>query len=175
LTEVTIGKRVTQEITVPTGAPCRVLHDDGREQVFEGVRLGHGSSWEPHKLRWFEITIYKHVNGRYIVHKVGRTVVYHRPTCATIDGRDDLQQVDEPADDREPCPKCNPDATNDPVLLERDKHYVLESDSVQGMIESLHHTDDRQIRRMAAAARAALRFARERDEAIMEVYANRSL
>jgi hypothetical protein len=150
--------------------PIELRDSDGRWVRFRGVRISEASSWESWKLRWFEIRIYKREDGGYVVHKVGRSVVYHLPGCETITGRVDLDMVDEPDGSRIPCPRCKPELSDDPVVLERDKSNIHESVDVNGMVMSLYQTDGDGIRFISKTARAALRFARFKDEAVMQMF-----
>lgn len=55
------------------------LYDQYEVVAFSGWRLAHAST-EPDSRtpRWTEISIYKTTGGQYVVHTVGRSLVFHR-------------------------------------------------------------------------------------------------
>lgn len=63
---------------------------DGSVFEFEGRRLGHGSSDEPDKPRWFEVNVYSRhspISGEhetYVVHTQGKSRVAGETTRARI-------------------------------------------------------------------------------------------
>jgi hypothetical protein len=62
-------------VAVTTHAPPpthhRVRNRDGDVVEFEGWLLGSGSSKTERKLRWFEVDLYRTVDGRYLTHTRG--------------------------------------------------------------------------------------------------------
>jgi EXLDI family protein len=53
------------------------LHDGPRIVRFQGTHLARKTSDDGDRLRWLELDIYRTRAGKYIVHQVGKTVVYH--------------------------------------------------------------------------------------------------
>lgn len=51
------------------------LTDKTGVQVITARKLGESSSFRPHKIRWFEVAIYKTDDGEYVIHTRGCTVV----------------------------------------------------------------------------------------------------
>jgi hypothetical protein len=49
--------------------------DGDRSLVFDGTRLGEGSSRRHQAPRWFEVQIYRTASGRYVVAGAGKSVL----------------------------------------------------------------------------------------------------
>lgn len=73
---------------------------------FEGDLIAEATTERPNDPRWTEINIYRTTGGSYVIHRVGRSVVYHLhgSECnygiATAGAK--LPR------DAEPCPTCKP-------------------------------------------------------------------
>jgi hypothetical protein len=96
------------------------IFDKGMRQPVEitGPRIGHGSSRRDGSPAWAEVEVWRLDGGGYLVHRIGCSLVYHRPDtgCVTRDGRQrgDPAGVDDLPDDAVPCPVCRPE---DPEYL----------------------------------------------------------
>jgi hypothetical protein len=94
---------------------------------FTGTLLASESTETDSALRWLELEIYRIDSGprtgQYVLHRVGQSLVYHRPeTCgygtSTAWGNVPL--------DAEPCPVCKPpEWTDTEVWLEAPRHKVV--------------------------------------------------
>lgn len=63
-------------MTTLTDSQTHRLRQDGdRDVSFDGVLLGSASSETPDSDRWFEVSIYRTVGGRYLVAGIGRSRV----------------------------------------------------------------------------------------------------
>lgn len=81
---------------------------------FRGVLLGEATTWRPGSTRWIEISIYRTVAGKYIVHRQGMSRLYHRAGAACQSGSPvGNRDLDE---ESVPCPTCRP-----PDLAELDR------------------------------------------------------
>lgn len=96
---------------------------------FTGALIGEASTETPQAVRWTEIELYKTEGGHYVIHRIGRSVLYHRHDSACNTGV--ARRVDEldPEFDYQPCLRCCPrelDQLNDGDLVdeELDKHSV---------------------------------------------------
>jgi len=97
---------------------------------FQGTLLASESTETDMSLRWLELELYVigsgQRTGQYVLHRVGQSVVFHRPnTC----GYGTATTADRVPFDAEPCPICTPeyDCTPDPtyeVWLESPRHKV---------------------------------------------------
>lgn len=154
-----------QEYDLPNG--------DQRVQ-FTGQMLGKRSSRQgDHDLRWTEIEMYKTQAGKYIVHKVGRSVVFHRANQACSSGTStrNLSLLN----DRVPCPRCNPDqiqmlGTTNPALIETDRHTVHVSDTAAGAVESCYTQDKDRVAYLTYPARQLLAEVAQNDTSVHQAF-----
>jgi hypothetical protein len=125
------------------------LYNDRQSVIFQGYLLASVSSERDGVQRWTEIEIFRTKGGRYIVNKVGVSVVVHLIDCPEVStkkrhGIADLLPEETPPRDREPCPVCNPDVwgllDTDPASLtfEQDRHRTDTYLDPQEMIEDLY-------------------------------------
>lgn len=100
---------------------------------FDGERVATASTERQDDPRWTEIEIFRTDGGRYVVHRVGRSVVYH-----VADGPCNFGIGTRGADlppDAEPCRpsnkrqgrSCRPPAQDDPAF-DPDATYEMELD-----------------------------------------------
>ena len=73
---------------------------------FEGRLISEATTEHPSNPRWTEIKIYKTLGGRYIVQRIGKSVVYHLSGSTCNFGIPTLGS-DLP-EDSEPCSDCHP-------------------------------------------------------------------
>ncbi len=91
-------------------------------KTFDGTLIAKETTAKPGLKHWSEFELYRHVDGRYVLYTVGRTVVYHvldnscgsngRRTGVPVAGR----EVDSPRNlgvFAEPCPRCTPPVLED--------------------------------------------------------------
>ena len=106
--------------------------DDSEVLEFAGHMIGQSSTGGPHKLRWVEITLYKvdDGTGRYVIHRVGPSRVYH--TVGNACNRGVPMAAAKLRDDAVPCADCRPPARSlavfEPgleVSAERDHHGAV--------------------------------------------------
>lgn len=157
------------------------LRDDRRVIIFTGVKLASVSSERRGVQRWTEIDIYRTDAGRYIVNRVGVSVVAHSVDCSQVASKKrygiDKIMPDECAPrDREPCPICRPDIDAaldaDPASLtfEQDKHRTSIWDQAAAMIDSLYTQNTHNQRALSSLMLWALSEAAKRDPVVMEAY-----
>lgn len=56
-----------------------IVQDRLREIEFSGRELGRATTEKDDSLRWTEIVIYKTSGGKYIIERLGRSLIYHVP------------------------------------------------------------------------------------------------
>lgn len=61
-------------------ATTQTVYNREQEITFQGELLGEGSSESPSKLRWYEVELWKTVDDRYVIHKIG---------VSEVDGEED--------------------------------------------------------------------------------------
>jgi hypothetical protein len=145
---------------------------DGRTVQFTGVLLSTASSQRPDALRWTEISIYRTQAGKYVIHKVGRTVVYHRTGQPCTSGSTEIKGDMRNA--LRPCPKCSPvlngAVSTSPLTFEEDRHTVHVTETGDGVVESAHTQDADGTAYLTRPAKQALLSAAARDGAIRNAY-----
>lgn len=74
---------------------------------FEGTLIGQSSTENTDSVRWTEIYIYRTTGDQYVIHRVGRSVLYHDPNgvCNTGVAR---KVRDMDTELSVPCAKCRP-------------------------------------------------------------------
>lgn len=139
---------------------------------FTGELLSKKSSRRsPTDLRWTEIEIYKTQAGKYVVHKIGRSVVYHLPGQSCSSGIvKDLRPSQVEDLGLLPCPRCRPAGYLVQVCVETDRHTVHVTGSGRGVVESAHTQDDDKTIYLTWPARQALTEASEKDDAIRDAF-----
>lgn len=112
----------------------RTVRDGPRVFRFQADVLAAASSHRPGVLRWSEIVIYRLADGQYVISKVGRSVVAHRPECHRVypDMPTWLEAGEEAQVHRTGCLECQPEVGNrmDPqTVLEAQRYTVLRARS----------------------------------------------
>lgn len=100
---------------------------------FTGTRLAEETTETESSLRWLELELYRvdegAKQGQYLLHRVGQSVVFHKPhTC----GYGVPTTWDKVPDDAEPCAVCQPvepflssENAQYEVWLESPRHKVI--------------------------------------------------
>lgn len=157
------------------------LRDDRRTIIFKGVKLATVSSERDGVQRWTDIDIYRTDAGRYVVNRVGVSVVAHSIDCSQVAnkrryGIDKIMPDECAPRHREPCPICRPDIIGlletDPAGLtfEQDKHRTSIWDQAPAMIDSLYSQSTANQRALSGLMLWALSEAAKRDPLIMDAY-----
>ena len=117
-----------------------VLKGQAKPVKFTGTLLAHETTETDMSLRWLELELYRidagPRTGQYVLHRVGQSIVYHKPnTCGygvSVGG------TAVPLD-AEPCPICKPPADCDQVevWLESPRHKVMTCSSPQYVEKAL--------------------------------------
>ncbi len=132
------------------GASTISVQDAGRVLEFDGRMLADISTETQHDPRWLEMELYKLSDGteRYVLHLVGRSVVYHERHSPCNRGVKHSPSDQEWPADAEACQYCKPMDWRDPSApaeydLEMDRHtaYVCSTadDVVNYLRESSRH------------------------------------
>ncbi|HET9131835.1 MAG TPA: hypothetical protein VFO86_12850 [Terriglobia bacterium] len=107
------------------------------EIQFNGVRLAHQTTETPDSVRWFEIEIFRTESGKYIIHRIGVSLVYHMMNGPCV-GRGTPTRFDKLNNDAMPCLTCKPplevdDDLSYTVSAEQDRHsaQVCRGDEIQ--------------------------------------------
>lgn len=120
----------------------RITGED-RTYVFHGALITDVTTEASTLPRWTEIELYRFTDGtaRYLVHIIGRSVIYHRSGSVCNSG------VPTPmfdlTEDAEPCPRCRPpkyvDSDQDDIVVdvESDRHTVAVCATVPEVFNAL--------------------------------------
>lgn len=150
---------------------------------FKGTLLASATSRRNQNddaLRWSEIVIYKTEGGSYVVHKIGKSRVYHGgpQECGANGGKPTTSRVvttSWPADrvvDLISCPVCKPGPLNDihHIKVEQDRGSTSVSSTPRGVVESCHNQDDDGVAYLPKLAERVLRDASNTDPLIRDAF-----
>jgi len=120
----------------------RTVRDGKHVLRFHAEVLGAGTSERLGVPRWSELTVYRLGDRQYLVSRVGRSTVAHRPDCTHARRWMLAYGVarEEALVRRTACPECQPavDNTMDPqTLLETTLYTVLQAHSPEQLLEVL--------------------------------------
>lgn len=149
---------------------------------FTGERIAHATNRrgaDEDQIRWTEVDIYRTAGGHYVLHKVGKSRVYHagpRMCSGTMGKKTTSKQVSlwapERVVDLAPCPVCKPGSYADHhiVVVEQDRGVTFTSKSAAGVVESAHNQDSDGVTYLTKVAERALAEASEVDDQIRDAY-----
>ena len=152
---------------------------------FTGERIAHATSRrnisaERDQLRWTDVDIYRTKGNQYVLHKVGKSRVYHGGPnmCSGSGGRTTTSRVifgqwePDKVLDLAPCPVCKPPILEDmdKVNVERDRGVTFTSATGRGVVESAYSQDEDDVTYLTKVSERALRAASEVDDEIREAF-----
>jgi hypothetical protein len=148
---------------------------DGAERLvrFTGDHLTHVTSDDGERLRWLDLDIYRTQAGKYIVHQVGRTSVYHALDSECTPKAFEQVKVLNLRDDVEPCPVClsqGDDLDLSEVRMESDLYRVVIHNTARNLVDALENTNAEGRRYYSKIVRNALIAASEHDEQIRDAF-----
>lgn len=121
---------------------AHVVNNGSLRISFEGELLGKISSRKPHSTRWTEMSVYHTVGGKYVLEKVGRSIVTHVPGCTEIIGDIPRFQAAHPGDDPDvgyeyhSCVGDEYDFTT--LLVEEDRYWSTIADHPSSIVDALY-------------------------------------
>jgi len=153
------------------------VKDGQRPLTFMGWLVAEADSQSGHDVRWTELTLYKTLTGKYILEKIGRSDVFHKPDCrrkskgvrhdSLLDATDDHETA--LADQFVPCDDCHPTYDIEPAWVERDISAVARYEDASALVASLFRRDADNMPFLSRVARTLLDAAADRDDDIREV------
>jgi hypothetical protein len=166
------------------GLEQRINVKDGQRTItFMGWFLGFATSETPDSVRWTELSLYRTLQGAYVLEKVGRSDVFHSEDCERqgVGGKkkskgkryttlydalpDEAEAFDELSDFFVPCAECKPEWDESPVWVERDIYSAPVHDSAEKVVAALYQTKG-QNRFLSKPARDLLEQAMQKDSQI---------
>jgi hypothetical protein len=147
------------------------VRDGSRILQFSGKLLGESSSQRRDSLRWIEFKLYRTENGKYVLSRIGVSLVYHASTCPLVK-RYGLMEA-HPTDLRAnslPCEECFPERDLPLLFPEKDRTWAQVSDDPEPVLDALYKYDQNGARYLTHVAQRLLEQAAEEDEHIDRVY-----
>lgn len=123
------------------------IKDGARAVEFDGEKLAESTSDDGKAQRWTDLTLYRTNSGLFVIHRVGRSVVYHaQDSRCTRQAQPTLASLLTADPDYIACRKCNPPdiysaPQNVTVLVEQDRHAAIISETARGVVDVLHGKD----------------------------------
>lgn len=147
------------------------VKDGSRILQFNGKLLGESSSWRRNSYRWVEFQLYKTETGKYILSRIGVSLIFHGAACPLVK-RYALHEVpsDDLYDDAVPCEDCQPLETAELVFPEKYRYWAQVSDDPSAVLEAVYKEDDGGARYLTYVAKRLLEEASEMDAGIASVY-----
>jgi hypothetical protein len=114
------------------------IKDATHSVQFDGELLAEVSTETDTAVRWTELELYRTYHGLYLLHRIGQSLVYHRPGTCNFGSKTSWDKVPE---DAEPCSVCNPSVPEAPaeyeVWLEQPRHHVDRCATPEAVEEAL--------------------------------------
>lgn len=148
------------------------VRDNSRHLTFTGVKLAASSSNSGEDLRWTDFTLWRTSTGKFVLQKVGRSVIFHSDRCRRrskgdrYDGLSDVNEVKEFS----PCPSCKPTKSVTPVWVERDIFQAVVHEDASALLRALYRTDDDGVPYLSRVARTLLESASKTDSDISRAF-----
>lgn len=142
------------------------VKDGARHLEFEGRLLASSTSWRRGSDRWVEFNLYRTQGGKYIINRIGMSMLYHDPECEVV-RRNNLRE--EPrstlSPDAVPCDICCPERNGNFAIVcpERPRHWAQVCDHADAVVEALQKYDDNGSRYLTYVAKRLLEAASEED------------
>jgi hypothetical protein len=118
----------------------------GSGTEFQGTLISAVTTYGPERARWFEMKLWEHENGGWVVDRVSMSVLYHasNTTCRRQDDRlmGTPTKVSELPELAEPCGACNPEwpekmSGDTLVRFEAPRHTVIHCPTARDVIEAV--------------------------------------
>lgn len=157
---------------IPRQAQKYTVRDEHRSLEFTGVQLAAASSENEYVQRWTEIEVYKTQAGKFVVHRAGVSLTYHRLDAPCASGKvvrfEDLDAV------AESCKDCKPPHKEDAmarlkVRREMDRHSAEVVEGVEALVAALSLRRPNGSPYLSAVAADVLNQAAENDTEINAV------
>lgn len=122
----------------------RQVRDGSRVLRFQAAVIGAATSQRGSSPRWSELVVYQLADGTYLISKIGRSTVAHRPDCLRVNHRmirwDQAAAVGEDAVHRVPCPDCRPHlgaAPEPDTILEVTRYRAIYAPDAESAVQTL--------------------------------------
>jgi hypothetical protein len=147
------------------------VKDGSRILQFSGRLLGESSSKGGDSTRWIEFRLYKTENGKYILSRVGVSMVFHSSTCPLVKRYGLTEaQPHEIKKEAVPCDECFPERDLPILFPEKERTWAQVSDDAEPVLDALYKYDQNGARYLTHVAQRLLEKAAEADDNIDRVY-----
>jgi hypothetical protein len=147
------------------------VKDGSRILQFSGGLLGESSSQRGDSTRWIEFKLYKTENGKYILSRVGVSLVFHASVCPLVKryGLTEAQPQSLRAN-AIPCEECLPEGDLPIVFPEKERTWAQVSDNPDAVLEALYKYNYDGSRYLTKVAKRLLEQSASVDERIDLMY-----
>lgn len=120
------------------------IRDKRRSVKVHGEKIASSSSFVQGKSRWITFDLYRSDSGAYVVHRVGKSKVFHTSDCENT-AKNGLDPVRSSELDISwyPCLLCSPSLDDGYIFPEKDRNFVITCDDARGVLEFLSRFDSR--------------------------------
>ena len=123
----------------------RTVRDGSRTlRPFRAAVIGAATSQRGSSPRWSELVVYRLEGGTYLISKIGRSTVAHRPDCLRVNHRmirwEQAREHGEDTVARVPCPDCRPDlghGITPDTMLEITRYRAIAAPDARSAAQSL--------------------------------------
>ena len=148
--------------------PMFEVKDGARALAFDGELLAKSTSHRHGGTRWVEFELYKTNGGSYVLSRVGRSIMFHSPTCSLV--KQYNLRKGTPDFDGVPCEICQPDDYEDDLFPEKQRYWAQVMERPQAVLESLMKYDSDGTRYLTLVAQRLLADASTHDNEVKNVY-----
>lgn len=145
---------------------------------FEGELIGHASTRKNEDQgRWTEIEIYRTDSGKYVVHRMGCSALFHRVGQPCTSSRGEKVRGEDISDESIGCPDCDPDEDFDEdaeyvhEVTESSADVVTEARDLRKALVIVNKQTGREF--LSSVAYAALQEAVRYDRSLLGVFERR--
>lgn len=122
----------------------RQVRDGGRVLRFRASVLGAATSQRGSAPRWSELVVYRLEDGSYLISKIGRSVVAHRPDCFRVNHRmqpwSQARHTEEFLGPRAGCRDCRPNLAHgisDDTVVEVTRYRAMYAENAESVAAAL--------------------------------------
>lgn len=152
-----------------TDEPKFKVQDGPRVLAFDGQLLAESTSQRYDSERWVEFKLYKTNGGSYVLSRIGRSIIFHAPTCTLVKQYNLKKGL--PETEGVPCQTCNPDDYADRDLYpEKQRYWAQVMERPQAILEALTKYDSDGARYLTNVAQRLLERAGEKDPKVETIY-----
>lgn len=144
------------------------VSDGMRTLRFDGTLISTSDSHRHGAQRWVEFSLYRTRGGSYVLSRIGRSLLFHRPDCDIVH-RNNLEVGAVPPGGA-PCDGCRPTPHGEVVCPERPRFWAVPYPTPEGVLIALHKRDATGAAYLTRVAQRLAERAAEVDPAFARVW-----